>query len=124
MATAVARTVVRLDAIEVAPIVLPVVLPFLALQQLVDNAVRNGIECQQLGGTVTVTARRDGGDCVVTVTDDGPGTVDADVAASLRAIDDQLRDRFGARYRLLSDAAPGIGTTITLRVPASHLAAE
>jgi DNA ligase D-like protein (predicted ligase) len=110
--------------IEVVPIVLPVVLPFLALQQLVDNAVRNGIECQQLGGTVTVTARRDGGDCVVTVTDDGPGTVDADVAASLRAIDDQLRDRFGARYRLLSDAAPGIGTTITLRVPASHLAAE
>jgi two-component system LytT family sensor kinase len=99
-------------------------LPFLALQQLVDNAVRNGIECQQLGGTVTVAARRDGGDCVITVTDDGPGTVDPDVAASLRTIDDKLQDRFGAHYRLLPDATPGIGTTITMRVPASHLSGE
>ncbi|HXT44662.1 MAG TPA: non-homologous end-joining DNA ligase [Pseudonocardiaceae bacterium] len=110
--------------LEVAPIVLPAVLPFLALQQLVDNAVRNGVECQQLGGTVTITARRDGGDCVITVIDDGPGIVDADVAARLRTIDDQLRDRFGQRYRVLSDAAPGVGTTITLRVPVSHLAGE
>jgi bifunctional non-homologous end joining protein LigD len=112
--------------IEVAPIVLPAVLPFLALQQLVDNAVRNGIERQQLGGTVTLTARRDGGDCLVTVADDGPGTMDADVAAGLRTIDDQLLDRFGEHYRLLSDVVPGVGSTITLRVPVapSHRTGE
>jgi two-component system LytT family sensor kinase len=112
--------------IEVAPIVLPAVLPFLVLQQLVDNAVRNGIELQQLGGTVTVTARQDGGDCLITVSDDGPGTVDPGFAATLRTVDEKLRDRFGAQYRLLSDIAPGVGTTITLRVPAtpSHRAGE
>lgn len=102
---------------EVAPAVLAVVVPFLAVQQLVDNAVRNGIERQQLGGTVTLSARRDGADCVITVGDDGPGRADADVVASLRTIDDQLRDRFGARYRVISDLVPGTGTTITLRVP-------
>jgi two-component system LytT family sensor kinase len=106
--------------LNVAPAVLPAVLPFLALQQLVDNAVRNGIECQQLGGTVTLSARPDGADCVITVQDDGPGTADADVVASLRTIDGQLRDRFGERYRLVSDLVPGIGTTITLRVPTAR----
>ncbi|HJT04496.1 MAG TPA: non-homologous end-joining DNA ligase [Pseudonocardiaceae bacterium] len=110
--------------LEVVPVVLPAALPFLALQQLVDNAVRNGIEGQQLGGTVTITARPDGGDCVVTVADDGPGIMDAEVAARLRLIDDQLRDRFGDRYRVVPDATPGAGTTITLRVPVSHLASE
>ena len=41
--------------LDVAPVVLPVVLPFLALQQLVDNAVRNGIERKRLGGAVTIS---------------------------------------------------------------------
>lgn len=102
---------------EVAPAMLPVVVPFLAVQQLVDNAVRNGIERQQLGGTVTLSARRDGDDCLITVEDDGPGKLDTDVAATLRTIDDQLRERFGERYRLISDLVTGTGTTITLRVP-------
>ena len=101
---------------EVAPAMLAVVVPFLSVQQLVDNAVRN-IERQQLGGTVTLSARSDGDDCLITVEDDGPGKLDPDVAATLRAIDDQLRERFGERYRLISDLVPGTGTTITLRVP-------
>jgi DNA ligase D-like protein (predicted ligase) len=101
---------------EVAPAMLAVVVPFLAVQQLVDNAVRN-VERQQLGGTVTLSARPDGDDCLITVEDDGPGKLDPDVAATLRSIDNQLRERFGERYRLISDLVPGTGTTITLRVP-------
>jgi DNA ligase D-like protein (predicted ligase) len=103
--------------LEVAPAVLPVVLPFLALQQLVDNAVRNGIERKQLGGTVTVAARLDGPDCLITVEDDGPGREDADVREILCTVDDQLRDRFGERYGLIADLVPGAGTTISIRVP-------
>ncbi|MGH3718272.1 MAG: non-homologous end-joining DNA ligase [Pseudonocardiaceae bacterium] len=102
---------------HVAPGALPVVLPFLALQQLVDNAVRGGIEPQQLGGTVTLSARLAGPDCVITVTDDGPGREDTDLLATLRTIDDQLHDRFGERYGLVLDLVPGTGTTITVRVP-------
>jgi DNA ligase D-like protein (predicted ligase) len=101
----------------IAPEVLPVVLPFLALQQLVDNAVRNGIERKQLGGTVTISAGRDGSDCLITVEDDGPGREDTEVRDTLRTIDDQLRGRFGDRYGLSVDVIPGTGTTICLRVP-------
>jgi bifunctional non-homologous end joining protein LigD len=105
-------------SLEVEPSVLAVVLPFLALQQLIDNAVRNGIERQMRGGTVTLSARREGADCLITVRDNGPGTADADGTAGFRMIDDQLRERFGDRYRLIADLVPGTGTTITLRVPA------
>lgn len=102
---------------QVAPGALPVVLPFLALQQLVENAVRNGIERKQLGGTVTVSARLDGPDCRIIVADDGPGREDADLLATLRTIDDQLHERFGERYGLVADLVPGTGTTISIRVP-------
>ncbi|MGH3898798.1 MAG: non-homologous end-joining DNA ligase [Pseudonocardiaceae bacterium] len=103
--------------LHVAPEVLPVVLPFLAVQQLVDNAVRNGIERKQLGGTVTLTASMDGADCLITVEDDGPGKEEADLRANLRTIDDQLHARFGADYGLVADIIPGTGTKVSLRVP-------
>jgi two-component system LytT family sensor kinase len=102
---------------RVATAALPVVLPFLALQQLVENAVRNGIERKQLGGTVGISARLDGADCLITVEDDGPGREDDDLLAALRTIDDQLHDRFGERYSLVVDLVPGTGTTISIRVP-------
>jgi DNA ligase D-like protein (predicted ligase) len=104
---------------HIAPGALPVVLPFLALQQLVENAVRNGVERKQLGGTVTLSARLDGPDCLITVADDGPGKEDADLLATLRTIDDRLHDKFSERYSLVADLVPGTGTTISVRVPAA-----
>lgn len=104
--------------LQVAPDALPVVLPFLAVQQLVDNAVRNGIERKQLGGTVTVTAGMEGDHCLITVEDDGPGIEDAALWANLRTIDDQLHARFGDGYDLVADTVPGTGTKISIRMPA------
>ncbi|MGH3813150.1 MAG: non-homologous end-joining DNA ligase, partial [Pseudonocardiaceae bacterium] len=104
--------------LHVAPVVLPVVLPFLAVQQLVDNAVRNGIERKQLGGTVTLTAGiADGAHCLITVEDDGPGKEEPDLRANLRTIEDQLHARFGDDYGLVVDTVPGTGTKISIRVP-------
>jgi bifunctional non-homologous end joining protein LigD len=103
--------------LHIAPVVLPVVLPFLAVQQLVDNAVRNGIEPKQLGGTVTISADVVDHDCLITVEDNGPGKADADLWANLSTIDDQLRSRFGDDYGLVDDIVPGSGTKISLRVP-------
>ncbi|MGH3873784.1 MAG: non-homologous end-joining DNA ligase [Pseudonocardiaceae bacterium] len=103
--------------LQVAPAVLPIVLPSLAVQQLVDNAVRNGIERKQLGGTVTLTAGIVGAGCLITVEDDGPGKVEPDLRVSLHTINDQLQARFGDDYRLVVDTVPGTGTKISLRVP-------
>ncbi|MGH3927456.1 MAG: sensor histidine kinase, partial [Pseudonocardiaceae bacterium] len=103
---------------QVATEALPVVLPFLALQQLVDNAVRNGVERKQLGGTVTLTAAIVDDNCLITVADDGPGKEDADVRKNLRTIHDQLRSQFGPDYGLVVDVVPGTGTKISIQVPA------
>jgi two-component system LytT family sensor kinase len=58
--------------LQVAPEVLGVVVPFLALQPLVENAVRHGFAGQG-GGSVEIVARDEGSDCVITVEDDGVG---------------------------------------------------
>ncbi len=46
--------------VRIAPEVLPVALPYLALQPLVENAVRHGVELPGGGGLVQVSGEADG----------------------------------------------------------------
>jgi DNA ligase D-like protein (predicted ligase) len=92
-------------------------LPYLALQLLVMNAVRHGVEEKPGGGTVTVSAAADGDDLVITVQDDGPGmpphlaSARAEAEANLRAVRDRV-----AESDLEVVAEPMEGTTSKLRL--------
>ncbi|MFN8073731.1 MAG: histidine kinase [Mycobacterium sp.] len=117
--------------LRVAPEVLNVVVPFLALQPLVENAVRHGLAGRP-GGTVEITARDDGADCLITVEDDGIG-MDPDALrggtgdvlgddesaahVGLTNVDHRLRAAFGNDYGLVVETAPGAGTKVIMRVP-------
>lgn len=122
--------------LQIAPEVLGVVLPFLALQPLVENAVRHGLAGRPGGGTVSIVADDAGTDCVISVEDDGvgmdpdllrSGALDAVAAGPARAdesahvglanVDDRLRAAFGDDYGLVVETAPGAGTKVSLRVP-------
>ncbi|MFI7004868.1 sensor histidine kinase [Nocardia sp. NPDC050175] len=124
--------------LQIAPEVLGVVLPFLALQPLVENAVRHGLAGATRGGTVSITATDAGTDCLISVEDDGvgmdpellrSGALDAIETGSgptgsresahvgLANVDDRLRAAFGNDYGLIVDTAPGAGTKVSLRVP-------
>jgi two-component system LytT family sensor kinase len=115
--------------LQIAPEVLSVVLPFLALQPLVENAVRHGLASKPNGGTITITAENAGAECVIIVEDDGIGmdparlTDDLDDAhqsgahVGLGNVDDRMRSTFGDDFGLVVDTAPGAGMKITLRVP-------
>ncbi|MGQ0572629.1 MAG: sensor histidine kinase [Pseudonocardia sp.] len=115
--------------LQVAPEVLPVVMPFLALQPLVENAVRHGLSAKPNGGTITITAENAGSECVIVVEDDGVGmdpsrlTEDLDDAhlsgahVGLGNVDDRMRSVFGDDFGLVVDTALGHGMKITLRVP-------
>ncbi len=115
--------------LQVAPEVLSVVLPFLALQPLVENAVRHGLASKPNGGTITITAENAGAECVIIVEDDGIGmdparlTEDLDDAhlsgahVGLGNVDDRMRSTFGSDFGLVVDTALGAGMKITLRVP-------
>ena len=118
--------------LQVAPEVLNVVVPFLALQPLVENAVRHGFAGQG-GGEIEIVARDEGSDCVITVEDDGvgmdpetlrtgPGDALADAKkdsahVGLTNVDHRLRAAFGNDYGLVVETAIGAGTKVVMRVP-------
>jgi two-component system, LytTR family, sensor kinase len=129
--------------LQIAPEVLPVGLPFLCLQPLVENAVRHGLSRKPGLGTVSIVARDAGAECLITVEDDGVGmdpavftgrnAVDAAEAADaidappdagqhvgLTNVDDRLRSVFGDQFGLVVETAPGAGTKVTMRVPKFH----
>ncbi|MFW0789286.1 sensor histidine kinase [Gordonia sp. CPCC 205333] len=123
--------------LHIAPEVLNVVLPFLALQPLVENAVRHGLAGRR-HGTITIVAADAGSDCAISVEDDGvgmdpellrSGAIDAltpspnpnpdsgGAHVGLGNVDHRLRAAFGNDYGLVVETAPGAGTKVGMRVP-------
>ncbi len=112
----------------VAPEVLPVTVPVLSLQPLVENAVRHGIAGKEQGGTVTIHAEDQVRDAVISIEDDGAGEDPERVRRALAGdasmdsvglgnVDARLRTAYGDDYGLVVETAPGAGTKVTLRVP-------
>ena len=121
--------------LQVAPELLGVVVPFLALQPLVENAVRHGMAGRK-NGTISIVARNVGPDCLLSVEDDGvgmdpellrSGAIDAlnpsgskeddGAHVGLTNVDQRLRSAFGNDYGLVVETAVGAGTKVNLRVP-------
>ncbi|QNP66707.1 sensor histidine kinase [Streptomyces genisteinicus] len=115
--------------LQVAPEVLPVTLPFLCLQPLVENAVKHGLEDSRAECRVTIAARDAGAEAVVTIEDDGVG-MDPEVLRAILAgrgptasgigllnVDERLRQVYGDDHGLVIETAAGAGMKITVRVP-------
>ncbi|MBE1532806.1 sensor histidine kinase [Actinomadura algeriensis] len=119
--------------LRIAPEVLPVAVPFLCLQPLVENAVRHGLQDRSEPGLITIVAEDAGADCVICVEDDGVGMDPEDVrhllsggdrpladesaGIGLANVDDRLRQVYGDEYGLAVETGPGAGTKVTVRVP-------
>ena len=114
--------------LRVAPEVLPVVVPFLCLQPLVENAVRHGLEEKDGPGRVEITAEDFDREAVISVEDDGVGEDPERVRRALTGdpgtdsvglanVDERLRSAFGDDYGLVVETAPGAGTRVIVRVP-------
>lgn len=119
--------------LRVAPEVLPVAVPFLCLQPIVENAVRHGLERKEGEGHVTIIAEDSGSECRISVEDNGVG-VDPERMRRILAnepagdgssspsmglgnIDERLRAVFGDEYGLVVETGPGAGTKVSLHVP-------
>ncbi len=113
------------------------VIPKLTLQPLAENALLHGIrKTKGKQGSINVTARREGGDIVLSVTDDGtgmsreqakrllsgPSADEAPDSASgsfgLYNVHERIRYFAGNKYGLSIDTEPGQGTTVTVRIKA------
>ena len=90
------------------------------LQPVVENAIKHGLEPKVEGGTVRVSAQRDGTHMVLEVQDDGLGfAVNADSAGEGIGLAN-LRERLAVLYdgaAALTVAEANPGTTIAIRVP-------
>ncbi len=118
--------------LQVAPEVLPVTVPFLCLQPLVENAVRHGMEGKVEPGHIQIHANDGGAEAQITIEDDGigmdpeklrrtlAGQVDESAGIGLGNIDERLRRVYGDEYGLVVETACGLGTKITVRVPKYH----
>ncbi|KQU65575.1 histidine kinase [Phycicoccus sp. Root563] len=112
----------------IAPEVLPVTVPYLAIQPLVENAVRHGLATKEGGGHVRIVATDEGAEAGITIEDDGVGSDPQVIRAVLdgRAdgdnvglgnVDARLRQVYGDDFGLVVETAPGAGTKVSFRVP-------
>jgi two-component system LytT family sensor kinase len=118
--------------LSVAPEVLPIAVPFLSLQPLVENAVRHGLADAETGH-ISIKAADRGSECLIEVEDDGAGedpekvrralagistgTSGSNDSIGLGNVDARLRNAYGDDYRLVVETAPGAGTKVVLRIP-------
>ncbi|MFI9590402.1 sensor histidine kinase [Nonomuraea sp. NPDC052265] len=118
--------------LRIAPEVLPVAVPFLCLQPLVENAVRHGLESRNGVGRITIIAEDAGAECRISVEDDGlgmepdrlrrilAGEIAPTGGVGLANVDERLRQVYGDEYGLVVETGPGAGTKVNVRLPKYH----
>lgn len=101
--------------------------PPLAIQTLVENAVRHGVLRRSSGGTIVIRVEKSAEEAAITVSDNGVGMTEEQLRQALdkpsatgRGIglyntDRRLKQLYGTGLNIQS--APGQGTSITFRIP-------
>ncbi len=109
-------------------------IPRFTVQPLVENAVHHGISPAKNGGAVRVSVRNGNGGVEISVRDNGVG-IDAETMVDIRSalsmrevltdtkhiglvnIHERIVLLFGEPYGLAIESTPGVGTTVTIRLP-------
>lgn len=107
--------------------------PFMLLHPIVENCVNYAVEPREADAWIEITARDDGRDLILDVTDNGdgiePGLIrpildglaerQGRTGIGLHNVDSRLRHFFGDDYGLVieSPGTPGGGTSVRMRVP-------
>ncbi|MEU6591114.1 histidine kinase [Streptomyces sp. NPDC046881] len=115
--------------LQIAPEVLPVAVPFLCLQPLVENAVKHGLEESVERSRIAITAQDEGATARIVIEDNGVG-MEPDrlrrilrggdgpsAGIGLRNVDERLRQVYGDDHGLVIETGVAAGMKITLRIP-------
>jgi two-component system LytT family sensor kinase len=108
---------------HIDPATLPLVVPSMILQPLVENSIKHGL-AQKIGeGRITIRSLREGDHAIIDVIDNGigiPATEAGRVRGTgigLRNVNERLRVIYGANYQLQLDSVPGEGTCARIVIP-------
>jgi two-component system LytT family sensor kinase len=124
--------------LAIAPETLPVVIPFLCLQPLVENALHHGMVEERGTCHITIVAQDYCSEVLISVEDDGAGMNPEDLfnvlkpnsgggiafesdgprsGIALRNISERLRLVYGEEYGLIVETAQGAGMKVIMKVP-------
>lgn len=123
---------------DIDPEVLPHTILKTILQPIIENAAIHGIfEREDSSGTIRMRVWPENGDILFTIHDDGVGmpseVIEANFAASMaepvsgekgygiRNVNSRLILAYGPQYGLSCESEIGVGTTVTVRIPASPI---
>ena len=111
--------------------------PFMSIQPFVENAINHAIEPDVNGGTISVTAKAEGDDAVISIKDSGKGIpqniVNAILAGTYKVSDEKrtgigisntnkrLKYYFGESYGIQYNRLPNKGTEVVVRLPIQKL---
>ena len=100
--------------------------PFFILQPLVENALHHGISSHAGPGLIEIVARHEGDRLMLTVTDDGPGTVapDAQRGIGLANTAARLRALYGDDHSLELGRPTDGGFRVSVKLPYRERARE
>jgi Putative regulator of cell autolysis len=112
-----------LTKIDIDPAAVDAMVPGMILQPLVENSVKYAVAATTDPVTVAIKARREGGQLVISVSDDGPGGVAErrpkvdGCGIGLANVRDRLRARYGQAGSLTFGERPEGGFETVLRMP-------
>ena len=94
--------------------------PGMILQPLVENSVKYAVAATPRPVTITIAARREGDELVISVSDDGPGAESLEAQShgiGLANVRDRLRARYGEAAGIQYGKRPEGGFMTVLRLP-------
>src|SRR5438093_288982 len=98
-------------------------IPALAIQPLVENAIKHGISESLAGGDVRISARLLQNELLISVIDTGPGVTESSLqrrrsrGVGLSNVEQRLRLYGNTETPLVIRSRPGAGTTVEIRLP-------
>jgi sensor histidine kinase YesM len=113
--------------IAVDPECLDAAIPYMALQPIVENAIRHGIGRSSAAGSLVISARRSGDDLLIEIADDGPGLAGQGRPkrgiglANTRA---RLEQLYGVSAQLTLENGPAGGAVARMTLPYHFAAAD
>ena len=108
------RLRVRMD---ISPDTLDVRVPSLILQPIMENAIEHGASRAVGEGVIEVVARRDHGNLVLSVRDNGPGVRGAEAGVGLSNTRARLEQLYGSRALVSIESLPESGAIATMTIP-------
>jgi two-component system, LytTR family, sensor kinase len=106
--------------IEVPPDLLEVYVPSLALQPLVENAIKHGISVESAAGQLEITAKLHNGGVRLCVRDDGPGLAPGSrlrFGVGLTNVRSRLKQLYGDESSLELIGGNGRGCEAIINIP-------